>query len=116
MFGSSDVNHEAWRPVKYLRGHDSDVQDLAWSADNKYLASCGVDGFVIVWSGTTFGKESRATVNPICIINLYTTEQITKIDQHSDFVKGVTWDPAGKFLASQVNELVLLTEVIELIN
>ncbi|KAL7311347.1 HIR complex subunit [Mucor circinelloides] len=85
VFGSSDVNHEAWRPVKYLRGHDSDVQDLAWSADNKYLASCGVDGFVIVWSGTTF-------------------EQITKIDQHSDFVKGVTWDPAGKFLASQSDD------------
>lgn len=59
VFGSSDVNHEAWRPVKYLRGHDSDVQDLAWSADNKYLASCGVDGFVIVWSGTTFGKDQR---------------------------------------------------------
>ncbi|GAN04822.1 hir-1 [Mucor ambiguus] len=85
VFGSNDVNHEAWRPVKYLRGHDSDVQHLAWSADNKYLASCGVDGFVIVWSGTTF-------------------EQITKIDQHSDFVKGVTWDPAGKFLASQSDD------------
>ncbi|KAL9541248.1 hypothetical protein MBANPS3_009229 [Mucor bainieri] len=85
VFGSSDINHEAWRPVKYLRGHDSDVQDLAWSADNKYLASCGVDGFVIVWSGTTF-------------------EQVTKIDQHSDFVKGVTWDPAGKFLASQSDD------------
>lgn len=31
-------------------------------------------------------------------------EQITKINQHSDFVKGVTWDPAGKFLASQVHD------------
>ncbi|KAI8644133.1 WD40-repeat-containing domain protein [Parasitella parasitica] len=85
VFGSNDVNHEAWRPVKYLRGHESDVQDLAWSKDNKYLASCGVDGFVIVWNGATF-------------------EQITKIDQHSDFVKGVTWDPAGKFLASQSDD------------
>lgn len=56
VFGSNDVNHETWRAVKYLRGHDSDVQDLAWSKDNQYLASCGVDGFVIVWSGSTFGN------------------------------------------------------------
>ncbi|CAO3610025.1 unnamed protein product [Mucor hiemalis] len=85
VFGSNDVNHETWRAVKYLRGHDSDVQDLAWSKDNQYLASCGVDGFVIVWSGSTF-------------------EQVTKIDQHGGFVKGVTWDPAGKFLASQSDD------------
>ncbi|KAI8075593.1 WD40-repeat-containing domain protein [Thamnidium elegans] len=67
------------------RGHDSDVQDLAWSKDNQYLASCGVDGFVIVWDGSTF-------------------EQVKKIDQHGGFVKGVTWDPAGKFLASQSDD------------
>lgn len=59
VFGSNDVNHETWRAVKYLRGHDSDVQDLAWSKDNQYLASCGVDGFVIVWSGSTFGKFAQ---------------------------------------------------------
>lgn len=65
--------------MKYLRGHESgecicysglphtlkscscssflekDVQDLAWSSDNQYLASCAVDGHVIVWDGMTFG-------------------------------------------------------------
>ncbi|KAI8986936.1 WD40-repeat-containing domain protein [Pilobolus umbonatus] len=85
VFGSSEVNHEVWRAVKYLRAHVSDVQDLAWSKDNKYLASCGVDGYVIVWDGSTF-------------------EQITKIDQHGGFVKGVAWDPAGNFLASQSDD------------
>lgn len=59
VFGSSEVNYESWRAVKYLRGHDSDVQDLAWSKDNQYLASCGVDGFVIVWDGSTFGKKKK---------------------------------------------------------
>ncbi|KAI8349397.1 WD40-repeat-containing domain protein [Blakeslea trispora] len=85
VFGSSEVNHETWRAVKYLRGHESDVQDLAWSGDNQYLASCGVDGFVIVWNGSTF-------------------DQVTKIDQHGGFVKGITWDPAGKYLASQSDD------------
>ncbi|KAI9264421.1 WD40-repeat-containing domain protein [Sporodiniella umbellata] len=62
-----------------------DVQDLAWSKDNQYLASCGVDGFVIVWDGKTF-------------------EQVKKIDRHEGFVKGITWDPAGKYLASQSDD------------
>lgn len=75
-FGSFEHNHEPWRAKIYLRGHQSgnrdskgenarramlsleiDVQDLAWSRDNKYLASCGVDGAVIVWDGTSFGKR-----------------------------------------------------------
>lgn len=63
VFGSSEVNYESWRAVKYLRGHDSDVQDLAWSKDNQYLASCGVDGFVIVWDGSTFGKKKKKDIN-----------------------------------------------------
>ncbi|CAO3610103.1 unnamed protein product [Cunninghamella echinulata] len=85
VFGSSDVNHETWRAVKYLRGHDSDVQDLAWSDNNQYLASCGVDGFIIIWDARSF-------------------EQIRKIDQHTGFVKGITWDPVGKYLASQSDD------------
>ncbi|KAM3581865.1 HIR complex subunit [Umbelopsis sp. WA50703] len=85
VFGSSDVNYESWRPVKYLRGHESDVQDLAWSSDNQYLASCAVDGHVIVWDGLTF-------------------DRVKKIDQHGGFVKGVTWDPVGKYLASQSDD------------
>ncbi|KAI8093179.1 WD40-repeat-containing domain protein [Halteromyces radiatus] len=85
VFGSSEVNHETWRAVKYLRGHDSDVQDLAWSNNNQYLASCGVDGFIIIWDARTF-------------------EQIHKIDQHSGFVNGITWDPVGKYLASQSDD------------
>ena len=54
VFGSTVVNHEPWRPVKYLRAHESDVQDLAWSKDNQFLASCGVDGAVVVWNGSDF--------------------------------------------------------------
>ncbi|KAI8059330.1 WD40-repeat-containing domain protein [Gongronella butleri] len=85
VFGSTDVNHETWRAVKYLRGHASDVQDLSWSYNNQYLASCGVDGFIIIWDARTF-------------------EQIHKINQHTGFVKGITWDPVSKYLASQSDD------------
>lgn len=34
--------------------------------------------------------------------NLF-TEQLAVLKGHSGLVKGVTWDPVGKYLASQVN-------------
>lgn len=41
-------------------------------------------------------------------------EQIKKIDKHEGFVKGISWDPAGKYLASQVSFFIplLLFELI----
>jgi hypothetical protein len=29
-------------------------------------------------------------------------DKIRKLDAHNGFVKGLTWDPVGKFLATQV--------------
>ncbi|KAI9028965.1 WD40-repeat-containing domain protein [Phycomyces nitens] len=84
-FGTQDINRETWRAAHYLRNHKSDVQDLAWSKDDKYLASCGVDGLVIVWDGKTL-------------------DQVHVIDQHNGIVKGVAWDPAGQYLASQADD------------
>ncbi|KAG2226895.1 hypothetical protein INT45_010174 [Circinella minor] len=96
VFGSTVVNHEPWRPVKYLRAHESDVQDLAWSKDNQYLASCGVDGAVVVWNGSDFFQYVMLDI-----------AQVTKIDQHGGFVKGVAWDPVGKYLACQSDDKML---------
>lgn len=30
-------------------------------------------------------------------------ERLRKLDLHGDFVKGVTWDPVGNYLATQVS-------------
>lgn len=47
----------------------TDVQDLAWSSDNQYLASCAVDGHVIVWDGLTFGTRSSSLANQYALTN-----------------------------------------------
>ncbi|TPX56353.1 hypothetical protein PhCBS80983_g04591 [Powellomyces hirtus] len=87
LLGESDAGPptESWRAVKVLRGHESDVADLAWSPDNTYLASCGFETTIYIWDGKTF--------------NL-----LQKLHAHTAFVKGVTWDPVGKYLASQSDD------------
>ena len=36
---------------------NSDVTDLAWSPDDRYLASTGLDSKVIIWCGYTLGMD-----------------------------------------------------------
>jgi hypothetical protein len=33
-----------------------DVTDLAWSPEDRYLASVGLDSQVLIWSGYTLGE------------------------------------------------------------
>ncbi|KAF9206226.1 HIR complex subunit, partial [Haplosporangium sp. Z 27] len=85
-FGSSDgPNLENWRGVKRLSGHESDVTDVAWSPENTYLASAGLDSKIIIWDGRSF-------------------DRVITLDQHQGFVKGLTWDPVGKYMASQSDD------------
>ena len=58
-FGSDDyaTNIEHWTCVHRLTGHAADVMDLAWSPDNLYLASCGLDSVIFIWDAKRFGRE-----------------------------------------------------------
>jgi protein HIRA/HIR1 len=79
IFGSGSVtkNTENWRCVHTLRAHSGDVLDLAWSAQDRWLASCSVDNTIIVWDGQVF---------PTILATL---------KGHTGLVKGVTWDPVS---------------------
>lgn len=87
-FGSAGVtkNVENWRCSATLRGHGGDVLDLAWSPQDRWLASCSIDNTIIVWDAQSF-----PTI-------------VSMLKGHTGLVKGVSWDPVGKFLASQSDD------------
>ena len=59
--------------------------DLAWSPGDRWLATCSVDNTVVVWDVSGGGAPASIAV----------------LLGHSGHVKGVTWDPVGKYLATQ---------------
>ncbi|VDD90407.1 unnamed protein product [Enterobius vermicularis] len=75
--------HERFR----LEGHKADILHFEWSKNSKYLASCGLDHFVIVWDA----------------LNL--PERLVSLDVsrggHDAPIKGLSWDPSTRFLATQ---------------
>lgn len=87
-FGGFTKNHENWRCVHTLRGHEGDVLDLAWSPGDRWLASSSVDNSVFVWD---IQGGTAPTVMAI-------------LKGHTGLVKGVAWDPVGKFVASQSDD------------
>lgn len=66
----------------FLRGHHSDVYDVAWAPDSSHLVSGSVDRTVFVWDVTTM-------------------KDVQRLQDHSSFVQGVAWDPLDKFIATQ---------------
>lgn len=84
VFESANV--EQWRCIVSLNGHNGDILDLAWSAEDSLLASCSVDNMIIIWDASNFPQV------------------ITKITGHTGLVKGVSWDPVGRYLASQSDD------------
>lgn len=87
-FGDKEEVKEVWKVHRRLVGHQGDIVDLAWSHDSALLVSTGIDSTIIIWSGTTFErkKEMRA---------------------HASSVKGITFDPAGKYFATASDDRTL---------
>ena len=64
----------------------TDILDLAWSPDDNYIATGSVDNTINIWNAQCF------------------PQLVHSIKGHNGLVKGVTFDPVGKYLASQVKK------------
>ncbi len=43
------VQAEVWSPMRILRGHNAEVQDISWSPCDRLLATSSIDTKVLVW-------------------------------------------------------------------
>ena len=77
----------------------SDVQDLNWSPDNHLLVSVGLDSAIMVWNAQTFGTSPQED-------QTHPLEKIKRIESHQSHVKGITFDPALKYFATEVHSQV----------
>ena len=63
-----------------MRPREVQLADLAWAPDDTKLATCSLDNCVMVWDVTAL--------------------QLIATLRHTSMVKGVAWDPMGKYISS----------------
>jgi protein HIRA/HIR1 len=90
-FGGGKDGTEKWRCVKLFGGHTRDVLAVDWSPDSRFLVSCGVD-------------------NTICVHDVEKKTLVTTLSMDG-IVKGVVWDPIGKYIISQGDKSAIVWAV-----
>eukprot|EP01116_Phalansterium_solitarium_P003677 TRINITY_DN144_c0_g1_i1.p1 TRINITY_DN144_c0_g1~~TRINITY_DN144_c0_g1_i1.p1 ORF type:complete len:608 (-),score=243.40 TRINITY_DN144_c0_g1_i1:75-1898(-) len=93
--GAAADGGESWQLVHTLRGHLSDVYDIAWRADSGALCSGSTDNAVFVWDMARTSSGSKAATTKI---------EAHRLEGHTHFVQGVAWDPRGVFLCSAASD------------
>lgn len=79
--GDSDGDVEEWKAYRHLTGHISDIYDICFSADSRYLLSGAGDGSIVI-------HDLEGSTMPVL--------QLTNL--HTKFCRGVAWDPWTRFL------------------
>ncbi|GET93327.1 chromatin assembly factor 1 subunit b-like protein [Leishmania tarentolae] len=77
----SDGDVEEWKAYRHLTGHISDIYDICFSADSRYLLSGAGDGSIVI-------HDLEGSTMPVL--------QLTNL--HTRFCRGVAWDPWTRFL------------------
>ncbi|KAF9174807.1 hypothetical protein BGX21_001032 [Mortierella sp. AD011] len=89
-FAESDeeeYERETWRVQSMMRGSLSDIYDLAWSPDGRFIISGSIDNTARIWDV----KDAKC---------------IHVITDHHHYVQGVAWDPLGEFVATQSSDRI----------
>lgn len=73
---------ESWILRHACRSSTSEVYDLAWSPDSKYIITGSTDNVSRIYDASN-------------------GQQVCQIAEHNHFVQGVAWDPLGRFVATQ---------------
>lgn len=84
-FGVDDDDaSELWVAKLVLRLLTSEIYDIAWSPDGRYIAAGSMDHTVRIYDLSAGGN------------------MVLPITQHSHYVQGLAWDPRGQYIASQL--------------
>lgn len=81
--------------IKCWKGHQNVVSAVAWSWDSQFIASCGNDGFVYVW---TPSRDAH----------------LVKIEPHTSVVTSIAWIPETySFITAGMDKQMILHKLIE---